>query len=67
MLKELRPKLFVEVGDTLLRNQGDSAGALLGQLQRLGYEMVGAATGAPVISGAGVRPHFDVLCVHDSC
>ena len=62
-LGDLRPRLFVEVDDAHLRTQGDSAEALLRELDQLGYGMVDAATGTPVIPGAGeVRAHFDVLC-----
>ena len=62
-LEELRPRLFVEVDDAHLRDQGDSADALLGELDRLGYGMVDAVTGTPVIPGVGEVPaHFDVVC-----
>ena len=62
-IEELRPRLFVEVDDAHLRDQGDSAQALLGELDQLGYTMVDAVTGTPVIPGVGEIPaHFDVLC-----
>ena len=62
-LKELRPKLFVEVDDAHLRNHGDSAEALLSELDQLDYRMVDAATGTPIVPGSGeVGAHFDVLC-----
>ena len=40
MLEELRPRLFVKVDDAHLRNQGDSAEALLGELARLGADLL---------------------------
>ena len=62
-LRALRPRLFIEMDDALLSNQGDSTSALLAELDMLGYTMANAATGAPVTpSESGVPAHFDALC-----
>ncbi len=60
-----RPGLFIEVDDSNLRAQGDSAAGLLKWVEDAGYEIRDAATGQPIPTGSALEGcHFDVLCLH---
>jgi FkbM family methyltransferase len=61
-LARFRPTLFLEVDDGNLRQQGDSAAALIGWLEQHGYRATHAEENRPVRPGDSFAgSHFDVI------
>lgn len=62
-LKRCRPKLFIEIDDENLRDQGDSARAVITYLRSLGYtSFIDAATGAERHESENFSHcHFDMM------
>ncbi len=64
VIREHRPKLFVEVDDNNLKDQGDSAELLIGFLKNLGYRISDAETGTAVESGHDlINKHVDIIAM----
>lgn len=63
LLKKYHPILFVELDDQHLRDQGDSASALISFLQQVGYSRIEhAETNQPVLpSDSFTGEHFDIV------
>jgi len=63
-LTKFRPRLFVEVDDTLLRAQGTSSTELLSFILDLDYSIHDAETDAELNHPPDFKPHhFDALCL----
>lgn len=65
-LRSLRPTVFIEVSDKLLRRQGSSSRELVEQLIGLGYRLRHAELGSEVRASdsfEGSHAHFDVIGV----
>ncbi|HLT74349.1 MAG TPA: FkbM family methyltransferase [Ohtaekwangia sp.] len=64
IISEYRPRLFVEVDDSNLKDQGDSAELLIEFLRKLGYKISDAETGIAVESGRDlINKHIDIIAV----
>jgi FkbM family methyltransferase len=61
-LRRFHPRLFIELDDGNLRQQGSSAQELVGWLMGLGYALVHAGQGTPVLAGQSFEGcHFDII------
>jgi len=63
-IERFRPKLFIELRDGFLRENGGSAMALVQWLLRLPYSVIHASSGAPIeadtdLSGCAI----DIICL----
>jgi FkbM family methyltransferase len=63
ILKQKKPKLFIEISDPLLRNQGSSAEQIIRFLQKLGYILYDTTTNKEVFSFTDLSPNCkDIYC-----
>ncbi|MBS1558113.1 MAG: FkbM family methyltransferase [Bacteroidetes bacterium] len=61
-LNKFKPKLFIEINDDNLREQGDSAKTLIDNLLNKGYKIKNAATNKAVTEATDFRNcHFDII------
>ncbi len=61
-LLKYRPHLFIELDDSNLKAQGDSAKALLGWLEELGYDLEDAVSGRSLSASQSFEGcHFDII------
>lgn len=64
IIKSSRPKLFVEIDDANLREQGSSARELIAFLKSFDYSCTNTATGEEISESYDFSgKHFDALCV----
>lgn len=61
-LARFRPRLFIEVSDVNLREQGASAAALIAHVRAAGYRVFRARTGEELDERVEPGPAFDVIC-----
>jgi FkbM family methyltransferase len=63
ILQQQKPKLFIEISDNLLRNQGSNAQELMIFLQNLHYTLYDTATNTKIISSTDLSPNCkDIYC-----
>lgn len=59
-----QPKLFIELNDQNLREQGTSPGALLADLRSWNYQVYRADTGEALLESSCLENiHFDIVCL----
>ncbi|MBS1681420.1 MAG: FkbM family methyltransferase [Bacteroidetes bacterium] len=65
-LNKFKPKLFIEINDDNLHEQGDSAKTLIEKLLNNGYKIQNAATNEAVTEATDFRKHhFDIIATHE--
>lgn len=63
LLKEFTPTLFIELDDNNLREQGDSAKALISYLSQFNYIITNAENNKPVTEMTDfTNCHYDIIC-----
>lgn len=62
-IRKYRPKMFLELHDVKLKEQGYSGKHLVEELTALNYQVLSAETNEPVIAAAIPHgAHFDIIC-----
>ncbi|HCW08308.1 MAG TPA: hypothetical protein DGG95_13190, partial [Cytophagales bacterium] len=65
-LQRFKPKLFIEINNDNLKEQGNSARALIQQLLNFGYQIKRADTNEKIAADFDFdNCHFDVIAVHE--
>jgi FkbM family methyltransferase len=64
IIKKFRPKLFIELSDKNLRQQGDNAKDLLKLLHEWGYQAINVNSG--MVINTSTFDHIDIFCIPQS-